>query len=409
MEKKNNKWTVLLLVSFAYFMAQGTRAIYSAVLPQIKVSFGAGVTDAQLGLVGSTFALVFGIVIPLAGLSAVFFSRKWVLVTGLLLFSSGIFLSGFATGIGMLLVTYGFLNAAGQSLMPPCNSSLIGQYHIETRGTAFSIYQIAIYLGIVSCMLLSSRMAAGNLGADGWRYAFWILGGVAIIWAVVMAVSLKDTPLPGNQDGKPSVREALRAFFSKPTALIMMLALGCYFFTNYGVILWCPTFMTRVFPDMAQTTATFHAVLWFYAGSLAGATLAGRISDRLKQRRPAARFEVELAGLLLCIPSILIMVFAHSLPMVIVGILLFGFASGVYDSNLYAAMLDVITPRYHAFAIGIFGCGGCIVGALGPVVIGWLSDLFGIQLAFSSMAVFALLGAVFISAARLWTVRRDLV
>lgn len=35
-DKLDYKWVVLLLVSIAYFLAQGTRLIYSAVLPQIK-------------------------------------------------------------------------------------------------------------------------------------------------------------------------------------------------------------------------------------------------------------------------------------------------------------------------------------------------------------------------------------
>ena len=146
------KWIMLLLVSSAYFLAQGTRQIYSAVLPQIKAEFASqGITDVQLGMVGSVFTLVFGLVIPFAGVFADIFRRKWLLVIGCILFSSGIFVSGFAQSLGVLIISYGVLNAVGQSLMPPCNTSLIGQLHTDTRGTAFSVYQSAIYLGIIVC------------------------------------------------------------------------------------------------------------------------------------------------------------------------------------------------------------------------------------------------------------------
>ena len=139
-KKIDYKWIVLLLVSVAYFLAQGTRQIYAAVLPQIKADLaGGGIDDTRLGLVSSTFTLVFGLMMPFAGLAGDLLRRKWVLVTGGILFSAGIFCSGFATGLGMLFISYGILNAIGQSLMPPCNSSLISQYHVETRGTAFSI------------------------------------------------------------------------------------------------------------------------------------------------------------------------------------------------------------------------------------------------------------------------------
>ena len=183
--KTDYKWVVLALVSIAYFLAQGTRLIYSAVLPQIKETFAAsGVTDTQLGLVSSVFTWVFGMAMPFAGLTADLFNRKRVLVFGSFLFAFGIFASGFAAGLGMLFISYGIVNSIGQSLMPPCNTSLISQYHDETRGTAFSIYQTAIYMGIVICSVVSGYLA--QLSDGGWRYAFWIFGAIAFLWAVVI-------------------------------------------------------------------------------------------------------------------------------------------------------------------------------------------------------------------------------
>ena len=406
MKKIDYKWIMLLLISAAYFLAQGSRQIYAAVLPDIKTAFGGGVSDANLGLVGSAFTLAFGIVIPFAGLAADFLRRKWIIVAGTLLFSFGILLSGFATGLGMLLIAYGIMNGIGQSLMPPCNSSLIGEFHTDTRGTAFSIYQVAIYLGIVICAITASHLS--GLGVNGWRTAFKVFGVIGILWALVLALLLKDTPNVGKK-GEVSVKEALKAFFSKPTALWLMAALGCYFFANYGVKLWTPVFIMRAFPDMAHSTAVFHGFFWFYLGAFAGVTFSGRLSDRLKPKRPFIRFEVEIDGLLLSIPFLRVISGTSMLWVMIVALALFGFTSGVYDSNLYAALLDVIDPKYRAMATGIFGCGGCIIGALGPVVMGILSDAFSIRAAFASLAIFSLIGGVFICIARFLTAKKDLV
>ena len=407
MKKLDYKWVMLALISIAYFLAQGTRLIYAAVLPQIKADFASnGVTDAQLGLVGSTFTLVFGLVMPFAGMFADMYRRKWILVVGTLLFSTGIFLSGFASGMGMLFIAYGIMNGVGQALMPPSNSSLIGQLHTDTRGTAFSIYQAAIYLGIVICSVVAGRLA--GMGEGGWRKAFWIFGAIAFAWTVVMALFLKDTPNVGARS-EVSAIDALKAFVTKPTALLLMGALGCYFFATYGVKTWTPMFMMRAFPDMAPATAVFHGVFWFYLGAFVGVTISGRTSDWLKPRRPFVRFEVELLGILLCIPFILVMAATSSLPLMIAALALFGFATGIYDSNLYAALLEVIDPKYRAMATGIFGCGGCIIGALGPVVMGLLSDAFSLRLAYASLALFALAGGAFICLARIKTVKKDMV
>ena len=74
---------------------------------------GDGISDAQIGLVGSVFTLVFGLAIPLGGMFADFFSRKWMVVFGTLLFAVGIFASGFAAGVVSLVIAYGVVNAAG--------------------------------------------------------------------------------------------------------------------------------------------------------------------------------------------------------------------------------------------------------------------------------------------------------
>ena len=406
--RSNYKWVVLMLVSIAYFLAQGTRLIYSAVLPQTKADFAAsGVTDAQLGLISSVFTLVFGLAMPFAGLVADLFNRKRVLVFGAFLFAVGIFVSGFAAGLGMLFISYGIINSIGQSLMPPCNTSLISQYHDETRGTAFSIYQTAIYVGIVVCSVVSGYLA--QLGEGGWRYAFWIFGAIAVLWAVVIAIFLKDTPQASSDKkvGLDSVKEALQAFLKKPSSLILMAGLGCYFFVTYAFKAWAPIFMIRSFPEMETTQAVFHGVFWFYLGAFFGVTLGGRLSDALKIRRPGIRFEVEFVGLALCIPFILMMAFVHSLPLMILAILMFGFATGVYDSNIYAALFDVINPRFRAVGTGLFGCGGCIVGAFGPTVMGFLNDAFTPRLSMASLAIFAIVGSLAILCARVFTFNKD--
>ena len=399
MQKKiDYKWIVLLLVSIAYFLAQGTRLIYSAVLPQIKADFASsGVTDTQLGLISSTFTLIFGLAMPFAGLAADLFNRKRVLVIGSFLFAIGIFVSGFAAGLGMLFISYGILNAIGQSLMPPCNTSLISQYHDKTRGTAFSIF----------CSVVSGYLA--QLGEGGWRWAFWIFGAIAILWAVVIMITLKDNPQSskGETVGLKDVADALKAFLEKPSSLILMAGLGCYFFVTYAFKAWAPIFMIRAFPDMDTTQAVFHGVFWFYLGAFVGVTLGGRISDALKSRRPGIRFEVEFIGLALCIPFILMMAYSQSLIPMIAAILMFGFATGVYDSNIYAALFDVINPRYRAVGTGLFGCGGCIVGAFGPTVAGFLNEAFSPRVSMASLAIFAIVGALAILCARIFTFNKD--
>ena len=94
---------MLAFLSVTYLLEQGTRQVYNATLPQIRLDFlQQGVTDAQLGMVGTVFGAVFGLSILFSGFAADFLGRKRVVVVGTLLFSLGVLLTGFSSGIGRL-------------------------------------------------------------------------------------------------------------------------------------------------------------------------------------------------------------------------------------------------------------------------------------------------------------------
>ena len=155
------KWLMLVMLAVTYFLMHGSRQVFNASLPQIKLDLaGHGATDAQLGLSRTYFLFAYGCMVPFAGMAADFFRRKWVIVLGTLLFSTSVFFTGFADSMLMFFVMYGFMNGIGQCMIPGAASSLIAQYHTETRSTALSIYQSALYVGI-----LVSSVLAGWLGA----------------------------------------------------------------------------------------------------------------------------------------------------------------------------------------------------------------------------------------------------
>ena len=187
------KWRALALLWVAFFLQQGTRQLFGPSVPAICASIG--VDKVAIGVVGTVFAMMYGICVPFAGLTADLFSRKWMVVSGVAIFCLGIFLSGFVASVGLLIVTYGVLNGFGQTFYYPSATSLISQLHKETRATALSLLQVGLYLGIIGCSWASGWMAEG--GADGWRAPFRLFGGIGLVWAVALAFLLKDTkPAP---------------------------------------------------------------------------------------------------------------------------------------------------------------------------------------------------------------------
>ena len=323
------KWLMLVMLAVTYFLMHGSRQVFNASLPQIKVDLaGHGATDAQLGLSRTFFLFAYGCMVPFAGIAADFFRRKWVIVIGTLLFSTSVFFTGFADSMLMFFIMYGFMNGIGQCMIPGAASSLIAQYHTETRSTALSIYQSALYVGI----LVSSALAGwlGGASQGGWRISFWIFGGIAIVWLVVLTVFLRNTPAlkVHDEEVKPKFADAFKAFASKPSAWLLTFAFGMLVFGSNCFRTWMPAFMqAKTEWGLTPASAALHSVTWFYIGSFIGIAIGARTSDKLARVRPGIRLTIMAIGLALSAPTMAGMVLVPTLWLSCVMMFLFGRAS----------------------------------------------------------------------------------
>ena len=393
----------------AFFLQQGTRQIFGATLTSIQGSLG--VSSSEIGTIATVFTFIYGLSVPFAGLAADLFNRKWMVVSGVFVFCLGIFASGFATSLALLLVTYGILNGFGQSFYYPSATSIIGELHKETRATALSILQMGLYTGIIGCSVASGWLA--EKGDDGWRMPFWVFGGLGIVWALALALGLRtqSSDNPNNQTirqppksdsqaiSQPTLSEAFLVFLRHPSALLLAAGLGMMIYVDIGFKTWMPSHLESCF-SIEKGTAALHAVLWHYIGAFIGVTLGARLSDRLVKSRPAVRMETNIAGLALAVPFIVWMAYTSSLPVCCAAMALFGVFRGVYDSNLMASLFDIIPQRYHASGAGIMLSCAFVFGSTSPLVLGLMKERFASATGIASLAAFYLLGAVFIAVAR---------
>lgn len=399
--KDGYKWRALALLWVAFFLQQGTRQIFGATLTSIQGSLGVGTTE--IGAVATVFTFIYGLSVPFAGVAADLLNRKWMVVSGVFVFCLGIFASGFATSLALLLVTYGILNGFGQSFYYPSATSIIGELHRETRATALSILQMGLYTGIIGCSVASGWLA--EKGDDGWRMPFWVFGGLGIAWALALALGLRGATRQANDPGthtisKPTLAEAFLVFLKHPSALLLAAGLGMMIYVDIGFKTWMPSHLESCF-SIEKGAAALHAVLWHYVGAFVGVTLGARLSDRLVKSRPAVRMETNIAGLALAVPFIVWMAYTPSLPVCCAAMALFGVFRGVYDSNLMASLFDIIPQRYHASGAGIMLSCAFVFGSTSPLVLGLMKERFASATGIASLAAFYLLGAAFITAARI--------
>lgn len=259
-----------------------------------------------------------------------------------------------------------------------------------------SIHQTSLYVGVVV-----SGFVAGYIGEHyGWRAAFYTFGSVGILWSLVVLWRVKDTPLPAKADGEneavPGFIETVRAVFAKQTVYFLSLAFGLMCFVNVGYLTWMPTYLHERF-GLSLAAAGLHSTLYHFAFAFVGVMVGARVADRFALRRPAIRMEVELMGLLLGAPFIFWMGQSDTQLWCYVAMGLFGVFRGIYDSNLFAALFDVIEPKYRSSSIGVMLSIGFIIGALAPVLLGWAKTAVGLELGISLLACCYIVGALLIA------------
>ena len=407
---KNYKWLLLALLAVTYFLMHSTRQVFNACLPQIRDGLaGSGATNAHLGLSRTIFLFAYGLMVPFAGLAADFFRRKWVIVIGAVFFSTSCLVTGFADSMLMLFILYGVLNGIGQCMIPGPASSLIAQYHDETRSTALSIYQSALYVAVIAASVVGGWF--GGLSQDGWRWGFWVFGGIAVLWSVVIAVLMKDTPNLHADDGsdKPSFREALGAFFEKPSAILLMFAFGMLIFGSNCFRTWMPAYLQKTGWGLTPSSAAFHAVFWFYVGSFLGIAAGARASDRLSHRKRGIRLVIMAVGMAIAAPTMALMVNMPCLWLSAVMMFFFGLGNGFFDCNLYAGLFDVVAPRYRSAAMGFYLCGAFLIGCPATAVLGWVGHHYSLGFGMAIFGATYALGALAIFIARTVFYRHDAV
>jgi len=394
MKKKHYKWELVAIFWVAYFLNQGDRQIFNVVIPLIRADLQ--ITDVQIGWVATLFTLVYGLMVPVAGFVGDVLRRKWIVFFSLLVFSVGTLCTGLSSGTLALILFRSIATGGGEAFYYPAATSLIGQFHRETRAMAMSIHQTSLYVGVVL-----SGFVAGYIGEHhGWRVAFYVFGSMGVLWSFVTLWRINDTPLPATSGGEigdsPGFGETVRTVFAKRTVYFLSLAFGLMCFVNVGYLTWMPTYLHERF-GLSLAAAGLHSTLYHFAFAFVGVIVGARIADRLALRRPAIRMEVELLGLLLGAPFIFWMGQSDTQFWCYVAMGLFGVFRGIYDSNLFAALFDVIEPKYRSSSIGVMLSIGFIIGALAPVLLGWAKTAVGLDLGISLLGCCYLVGASLIA------------
>ena len=406
------KWFLLALLSFAFFFHQADRALFG--LLTIPIQDDLKLTDVQIGWINTTLSWTLAAMTVVAGFLGDRFSRKWIITCSLISWSLMTMCMGFIGGFVGALFFRSIATGVGESFYAPSAYALIAVHHTKTRSLALSIHQAALYIGLMVSGLIVA-WALGFLGS--WRHVFVAFGAAGALLGVFFIWGLRegDGGQPASRPAAPSAREplaaGLRAYFCNPSALCATAGFVAIVFVNNAYLFWAPKFAAQKFA-LDVGLAGKGVMLWHHLLAFGAILLGGVVTDRFVARMPRFRLGFQILALVLGAPMLVWIGLAPSFTAMLVAAAAYGVFRGFFEVNTHASLFDVIAPKYRSTAVGLLNMIAFFFGGLSGVVMGWLSQKWGVrgfEFGFGLMAASYVLAAALMLFSFLFTFRRNRV
>jgi MFS family permease len=377
MPKGSYKWYVVAMLWWISFFNYADRQAVFSVFPLLEKQMG--LSAVQLGLLGSSFAWVYGLAAPFAGAVVDRVRRKWAILGGL----QGWSLICIATALSRNfrhLFAFRAAEGLGETFYYPASMSMISDYHgRETRSRAMGLHQTSVYVGTIA-----GGFFAGAIGqVYGWRWSFVVFGGLGIVLGLVLRAVLRE---PVRGAAEPVAADRAPGPMGR-TAAILMAAFACANFVAVVLLSWMPKFLYDRF-HMSLAMAGLTATAFVQLASMAGAPAGGWLADALRRRSPRGRMAVQAIGVFGGAPFVVLCGLTHSVAWLVVALTAWGFFKGLYDANIFASLFDVVRPEARGRAAGLMNAVGWFGGGgSAPLVIGWISQARGLGPAIAMAAV----------------------
>ena len=360
---------------------------------------GIAMDQAQFGMVTSAFLIVYAALSPVGGYLADRYSRKFIILCSLVVWSFVTYMTGKAQTYEELLLWRGAMGIS-EAFYIPAALALISDYHRgSTRSMATGIHMSGIYAGqmLAGCGALMAG-APYNLG---WRLTFETFGFIGVAYAIIVIFFLHDpskNTVPAAENAEePAEEEAaveaaaedkaandftigqvLKSLFTGRAMAMLLVMYACAGFANWFLMGWYPRLLQDMF-HISEADAGPTATFWINIAKYIAVLLAAVVADRWYLRNKNARAYVP--GICFCLagPCVIIAMLpalgvpiALGLGATVALVSMQGVAQGSLDATLMPVLRSQIDERFSATGYGLLNltsvAAGAIISTLGGVL-----------------------------------------
>jgi MFS family permease len=374
----SSRFVYLAILSLSGFVTSFGAHIVATNLPAYAESVGAGAFMIGLLIAVYDFAELFAK--PAAGFIADRRGMKPILLLGLIVFIVGSVL--FLVIPARMLLLVRFVQGLGAAALSTVSISLVARYFETARGRAFGIYNAIKGAGYVVAP------ATGGFLAHKYGFAaiFVVSAGIGVV-AFMLSLLLpndRGAALEADDD-EPSFREAL-SIFADPRLLPIYVVIVINMFLVGILFGFLPVYLHGLGYSAAESGAVLSIATAAY---LLVQPLAGFAADRYDIRTTV------LAGLFLAALSIISMTFTSGWMLVLI-VVSAGIGIGTVWTNSDALVGASAAASKLGASIGAAQSFKEFGDMIGPLLVGALTQFFGVRVGFVTCGSIALLALAFV-------------
>ncbi len=419
LKEKYKYWRLRILYSMfmGYAFYYLTRKSYTFAMPGLIEDLG--FDKSQLGLLGSIFAISYGISKFTSGILSDRSNPRYFMAFGLMM--TGIFNICFGLSSSVLLFALfwglnGWFQGCG---WPPCARFLTHWYSQSERGSKWSTWNVSHNVGALGGWLVSVYC----FHHFGWRYVLYVPGVICILGGLFLINRLRDTPqsigLPAiekfrndytgvdkDELGKERELSTKEIFFDYvlKNKYIWMLAIAYFFvyIVRTGMNEWTALYLLETKGYTYLESNTFLIILEM--GGFLGNLCAGWSSDYLFQAKRGPVNVIFATGMLLFITLFCFIPnghpYLHLVCIFLVGFFIFGPQMLI---GMCAAELS--HKKAAATATGFVGCSAYMGAAFAGYPLGKIAQEWGWMGFFWALIICCVLSIVCLLP--LWNVKEN--
>lgn len=376
---RRESYRMVILLFFLYMFNYIDRMVVTSVFPFIKAEWG--LSDTELGGLGSAVYISLLVSALPVSILADRWSRRKSIAMMTVLWSAATAACALTRSYIQIFTARVFIGLGEAGFAPAGTAMIAAAFPREKQALMMGFWNASIPIGSAIGVILGGFIAVHF----GWRYVFGIVALPGLLLAV-LAYRLKDYKTVGlgtGDDIAGSIRKfglgsIAKDFLKTPSLIAAYFGFAGNTFVTTAMLIWLPTYLNRTY-GLPMDVAGLRAGLIMFCG-LAGAPLGGYLADLWYRRHKASRMWFPAISSATSAAILFVSLYFFRGGLQFASFLLLGISFMAFIPATSAVTQDVVHPGLRATSFSMCVITQHIFGSmLGPVVVGMISDVYGIE------------------------------